>query len=582
MLARLLTYRPLWLTAALVSWTVASCTPILTGLATKAVFDHLRDRAPFDERLWALFGVLVAVAIVSPLLMLLWFWTHTTFETMIEALVRVNLYERILATVGRTGTAPSAPHLLGNLRDDVPGHTSLVNEWYRMFGEAVFVAVAVTIMVRIDPLVTVLTVLPLAAVVLFTHWMRARLPRLWGEARDATTAVTDLIGDVFGGVQAVKAAGAEQAVLGRFREVNKVRRRTEVRSQVALARIEATTAGLVVSGRGLVLLVAASAMLDGRFTVGDFMLFATYLDWMLMLPRRLGRLLSQRRASAKALERLAETTGETPPRSLVRHRPVQVTGPLPEPATPGPADGERLVELAVAGLTYRYPGSDQGLTDVDLRLRGGTVTVVTGGIGSGKSTLAEVLLGLRRADAGELRWNGEPVADPATFMVPPRVAYKPQVPRLFSESLRDTVLLGYPDDELARALDRAVLTPDVAGLPDGLDTLVGARGVRLSGGQAQRTGAARMFVRTPQLYVVDDLFSAVDHETERALWDRIDAARAEENATYLILSHRPADVWRADSVVVLAEGRVVAAGRPDDVTDELRFLRRPTDQLDTP
>jgi ATP-binding cassette subfamily B protein len=574
MLTRLMTYRPLLLVASLVTWTVAFCLPIVTGLANKAIFDHLHERSSFDGRLWALFGVLVAVAIVGPLLMLLWFWTHTTFETMVEALVRLNLYEWILSTVGRRRAQPSAPHLLGNLRDDVPGHTDLVNEWYRMVGEGVFVVVALVIMVRIDPLVTALTFLPLAAVVLLTHWMRTRLPRLWGEARDATTAVTDLVGDVFGGVQAVKAAGAERAVLGRFRQVNDVRRRAEVRSQVAMTRIDALTAGIVVSGRGLVLLVAAGAMLDGRFSVGDFMLFITYLDWMLMLPRRMGRLLSQRKASVKALERLGDTMGDTPLRTLVRHRPVHIYGSLPEVPVPRRTAADRLEELTVTGLTYRYPGSEQGIADVDLRLRRGTVTVVTGEIGSGKSTLLEVLLGLRQADGGELRWNGEPVPDPAAVMVPPRVAYKPQVPRLFSESLRDTILLGMPDTELDRALHRAVFTEDVTGLPDGLDTMVGSRGVRLSGGQAQRASAARMFVRGPELHVVDDLSSALDEETERTLWERLDAARERDGATYLMVSHRPAALRRADTVVVLAGGRVEAAGPPDEVADASPFVRR--------
>ena len=148
----------------------------------------------------------------------------------------------------------------------------------------------------------------------------------------------------------------------------------------------------------------------------------------------------------------------------------------------------------------------------------GDFVVVTGRVGSGKSTLVRMLSGLLNPDSGEICWNGQPVHDPAAFFRPPRSAYTAQVPRLFSEPLRDNILLGLPEDQvdLPGAIDASVLEPDVAELEKGLDTLVGPRGVRLSGGQVQRAAAARMFVRDPELLVFDDLSSALDVETEQA------------------------------------------------------------------
>jgi len=107
--------------------------------------------------------------------------------------------------------------------------------------------------------------------------------------------------------------------------------------------------------------------------------------------------------------------------------------------------------------------------------------------------------------------------------VPPRSAYTPQVPRLFSESLRDNILMGLPEErvDLASAIRLAVMEHDLTLMPQGLDTLIGTRGIRLSGGQAQRAAAARMFARAPELLVFDDLSSALDVETERVLWERL-------------------------------------------------------------
>ncbi|HLG79076.1 MAG TPA: ABC transporter ATP-binding protein, partial [Ktedonobacteraceae bacterium] len=252
-----------------------------------------------------------------------------------------------------------------------------------------------------------------------------------------------------------------------------------------------------------------------------------------------------------------ELLQDDPPRSLVAHNPTYLRGNLPEVPFTQKEMVHRLELYEVEDLCYHYPGTERGIEAIDLRLPRGSFTVVTGRIGAGKTTLLRALLGLLPRSSGTLRWNGEIVDDPAAFLVPPRCAYTPQVPRLFSQTLKENILLGLPEEavNLDQALHAAVLEQDVLELEQQLETKVGPRGVKLSGGQVQRAAAARMFVRDAELLVVDDLSSALDVETERQLWERFTP-----EVTRLAVSHRRATLRAADHIIVLKSGRIVGEG----------------------
>ena len=309
---------------------------------------------------------------------------------------------------------------------------------------------------------------------------------------------------------------------------------------------------------GVILIMAGTAIRGGTFSLGDLALFLYYLQFITSWTFAIGRTLGQYRQAEVAVDRMHRLMPGSDRSELIAHSPIYVEGDLPEVPKIEQTAEHSLERLDVNGLSYHYPDSENGIDSIDLTLAKGSFTVVTGQIGSGKTTLVKVLMRLLAKDAGEIRWNGALVDNPGETFTPPRCAYTPQDARLFSETLKDNILLGLADHEgLSDAIRSAVLESDVEELDEGMETVVGPRGKKLSGGQLQRAAAARMFVRDPELLVFEDLSSALDVETERVLWERL---FERHEATCLVVSHRRPALRRADQVVILKEGRIDGIG----------------------
>ncbi|WP_017416305.1 ABC transporter ATP-binding protein [Clostridium tunisiense] len=560
---KMITYRPWLYLCNCILWTIIHISPLIPGLLAKEFFDNLSGNASLNVGIWGLLVLMIVVTLMRVVFITIGGRVDIIHRFNMSGLIRRNLLQGILDKPGAASIACSAGEAVNCFRDDADQAENSISWTLDVIGSAVFALVAIIILLNINVKITLLVFTPLVLVVALAQRAGERIEKYREASRDATANVTGAMGEIFSSVQAIKVAGAEKDILKNLNKLNKVRHTLTLKDSILNQLMQSIYENTVSFGTGLILLLVGQSIRTGNFTVGDFALFIYYLTFVADFTQFFGSFIAHYQQTGVALRRMIQLLQERDGEGLVKHSPlylkVDPEEKIKNETLKEEGNTKILENLKIKDLTYTYEGAGSGIKNVSFNINKGDFTVITGRIGSGKSTLVKTLLGLLPKESGEVYWNNSKVEAPAEFFIPPISAYTSQVPNLFSDTVKENILLGIKENlvELNKAINSAVLERDIETLPRGLETIIGSKGVKLSGGQIQRTAAARMFARKAELYVFDDISSALDVDTEVTLWNRL---FNDDKPTCLVVSNRKFVLQHADNIIVMREGKIEAQG----------------------
>jgi ABC-type multidrug transport system fused ATPase/permease subunit len=417
-------------------------------------------------------------------------------------------------------------------------------------------AAIATILFVQQPLLAALVLAPLPIVLLLGRWHFRVGRRLWRDTREAAGALNGLLMENISGHRLISSFALGERERGRFQSAARKLQDTTLKAMYRWSWHGPGTNFLASLGAVAVMGVGGAMLMDsqaagGAFTFGDFISFFAYCALVYEPVSRLNQLNQLLSAARASSDRVFE----------ILDHPVTITSPAAPAAFPAGTP-----EVRYEQVDYGYPGRPAVLENFSLTLPAGKVTALVGHTGAGKTTLANLLLRYYDVTGGRVTIDGTDVRRLDLGGLRQQIGLVAQEPFLFNGTVADNLRLARESAtgaEISAALEAAAALDFVNRLPEGMDTEIGERGVRLSQGEKQRLTIARVILRNPPLVILDEATASVDTITENAIQQAL--ARLVQQRTTLVIAHRLSTVRRADQIVVLAHGRIVEKGAHADL-----------------
>ena len=441
---------------------------------------------------------------------------------------------------------------VGNLMSLFTNDLDTVQECFgwgvMMFCDAIFMGLlAVGKMVKLDILLTVLSLIPMAFLLASATVLGRYMMKKWDIRQAAFSKLSDFAQESFSGIAVIKAFVKESAELMAFKKLNVENEKANIDHTKASVLMRILVMLFVESVICVILGYGGYLVYNGKFSAGmlvEFISYFTSVVWPIMAVSELIDMTSRGKAS---LDRISELLDAE----------VNVTD------RPGVEDLQNIRgDIEFRNLTFRYPdGEFDALENVSFTIRAGENVGLVGKTGSGKTTLVDLILRTYNVPDGTVFLDGRDVNDISIRSVREGCAYVPQDNFLFSDTIENNIAFGVdsPNREaVIKAAEMADVDSNIQGFASGYDTVLGERGVTVSGGQKQRISIARALMRDSAILILDDSVSAVDTATEKAILENLRRSRA--GRTTILIAHRISTIENMDKIIFIDEGRIEAVG----------------------
>ena len=419
----------------------------------------------------------------------------------------------------------------------------------------VFFGLALTIMLRIDVGLTLVTLLPYPVLALLIRFLGKRLHVRYERIQESFSTLNTKVQENLSGVRVVKAYTLEASEIEHFQELNREfvdRNHQQIRLMTFFFPIFRCLPGISIV---VLLWMGGLRVINEEMTLGDFVAFHAYLLMLIRPMITLGFIVNTFERGAASMGRI---------QAILNEKPEIFDG---EQVKWGIKDIEGEIEFK--NLNFAYPDGTPVLKDINLKVERGTTLAIVGGTGSGKSTLVNLIPRIRQAERGTVFVDGVDIQDIPLNVLRSNIGVVEQEPFLFSDYLRNNIAYGLetPEEEQIKdAAHTADLLEQIEEFPDGLETFLGERGMTISGGQRQRSALARAIIIKPKILILDDAFANVDTQTEDTILTRL--TEIMKDRTTILISHRISTVKAADHIIVLNDGSIVETGTHEQLLEQ--------------
>lgn len=557
-----------WYMGGIVALIVTNIIMLEIPQMAKKIVNVIAASEPLGEYTWLAAGIvglgflLVFIRTISRVFI---FWPGRT----LEAAVKDDVFSHIL----RVPSNLIARFGLGDLTSRLSNDVTQLRVFFafgalQVLNVICMMTFTIAKMASINGILTILTVTPLVVMLVITRFVMPILYKAMRDATEATGRLTNRVTEAFVHVNVIQASCAVDAFVDRTavesQNIYDANMRT-VKLRNFIFPLMTIMAGL---SEFAILTWGGSEVLANRLSIGDLMAFNIYIGILIFPFTSIGLILAVYQRAKPAAERLGEV-------AALKAESDRSTVTMANLASEISRQKSNKPIISIKNLNYEFTANRPVLQNINLEITPGKRIGIFGSIGSGKSTLFHLLTRLYDPQPGQIFLHGHDVLAYSPREVRSFIAFARQTPLLFSETIRDNLLLGFEEGSVSQAqledaAARAQILSEIKRFPDGWDTVVGENGVRLSGGQKQRLALARLLLRKAEVYILDDVLSAVDHDTEHRLIETLLATQA----TLLIASHRSSILEPCDEILVLDQGKLIGRGRFKEVESLIRVKER--------